>query len=347
MRVGLTYDLREDYLAAGFLEEETAEFDLPETITAIDDSLCSLGYRTDRIGHVKHLMTRLCAGNRWDLVFNIAEGVHGFGREAQVPAVLEAYEIPYTFSDSLVLALTLHKGMTKHVIRDLGLPTPDFIVVQDARDIARVDLPYPVFCKPVAEGTGKGISAASKVTSRSELGQVCRRLLAAHRQPVLVETFLSGREFTVGVAGTGEDARVLGVLEILLQDNAEAEAYTYFNKENYEGLVQYELATGPFADSATQLALAVWRGLGCRDGGRIDLRANAAGKLHFLEVNPLAGLHPSRSDLPILAERNGVSYRDLIRMIMDSAVRRLGLIRPEPSANRDVMISERATLATA
>jgi hypothetical protein len=126
MNVGITYDLREDYLAEGYSEEETAEFDRSDTIEAIERTLQDLGFQTDRIGNISNLISRLVAGDRWDLVFNIAEGLRGFGREAQVPAILDAYGIPYTFSDPLVLALTLHKALTKHVMRSMGVPTPDF-----------------------------------------------------------------------------------------------------------------------------------------------------------------------------------------------------------------------------
>jgi D-alanine-D-alanine ligase len=132
MRVGITYDLRDDYLAMGLSDEETAEFDRIDTIEAIESALQGLGFETDRIGNIRRLTSRLASGDRWDMVFNIAEGVQGFGREAQVPALLDAYEIPYTFSDALVLALTLHKGMTKRVIRDMGIPTPDFAVIEAA-----------------------------------------------------------------------------------------------------------------------------------------------------------------------------------------------------------------------
>jgi len=123
VRTGLTYDLRDDYLAEGYSAEETLEFDRKDTIDSIEHTLRDLGYLTDRIGNIKSLVRRLASGDRWDIVFNIAEGVAGFGREAQVPAILDAYGIPYTFSDPLILTLTLHKGMTKHIIRDLGIPT--------------------------------------------------------------------------------------------------------------------------------------------------------------------------------------------------------------------------------
>ena len=161
MKIGITYDLRDDYLAEGYGEEETAEFDHPRTIAAIEEALQSLGYETERIGHIRALARRLVADERWDMVFNIAEGLRGFGREAQVPALLDAWNIPYTFSDPLLLSLTLHKGMTKRVIRDLGIPTPDFAVVETPEEIATVVLPFPLFAKPVAEGTGKGVTAAS------------------------------------------------------------------------------------------------------------------------------------------------------------------------------------------
>jgi len=179
--VGMTYDLRTDYLQEGYTEEETAEFDQPATIEAIEETLQSLGYRTDRIGHVRALAKRLVAGDRWDLVFNIAEGVRGFGREAQVPCLLDAYGVPYVFSDPLVLSLTLHKAMAKRVVRDLGIPTPDFAVVEDVSDIAGVSLPYPLFVKPVSEGTGKGIDAKSLVRD-SPLSPVRKARFGGHRE---------------------------------------------------------------------------------------------------------------------------------------------------------------------
>jgi D-alanine-D-alanine ligase len=319
----MTYDLRDDYLAEGYGEEETAEFDHPLTIAAIEGALHDLGYETDRIGHIRALAKRLVAGDRWDLVFNIAEGIKGFGREAQAPALLDAYDIPYTFSDPLVLTLTLHKGMTKRVIRDLGIPTPDFAVVESPDEIAVVDLPFPLFAKPVAEGTGKGVTAASKITDRVELERVCLSLLKTFRQPVLVETFLPGREFTVGIIGTGAEAFAPGVLEVHLTEKAEKGVYSYRNKEDWHGRIEYRLAADETARQAAKTALAVWRGLGCRDGGRIDLRADAEGRPNFIEVNPLAGIRPEHSDLPILCDLAGMPYRELIAGIMGSALKRI------------------------
>jgi len=323
MIVGLTFDLRSEYLAQGFGEEETAEFDKEDTIEALAGGLTALGFEVERVGSARSLVRALSEGRRWDLVFNIAEGMFGPGREALVPALLDAWQIPYTFSDPLVMALCLDKAACKRVVRDLGLPTPDFALVRTEKDLAHMPLPYPVFAKPVAEGTGKGVTAASRANDRKELTSVCRALLKRFRQPVLVEEYLPGREFTVGIVGTGELARPVGVMEVALSASAEPGAYSYNNKANFEELVQYLPVDGPEAAEASCLALAVWRGLGCRDGGRVDIRLDARGNASFLEVNPLAGLNPVISDLPILCAMNGVAYQDLLGMIVQSALERL------------------------
>ncbi len=325
MNVGLTYDLRADYLAEGHSPEETAEFDQAATIEGIEAALLELGYRTDRIGNARRLVERLADDDRWDLVFNIAEGLHGVAREAQVPAILDVYDVPYTFSDPLVLSVALHKNLTKTIVRQAGIATPDFAVVAEPGDVDGVDLPFPLFAKPVAEGTSKGIDGASKIADRQSLRRTCTGLLERFRQPVLVETFLSGREFTVGLTGTAAESKVVATMEIHLLPGAEAEVYSYVNKELCEELVRYELAR-PADDhvvaAVEAMALAVWRLLGCRDGGRIDIRCDAQGRPNFIEVNPLPGLHPQHSDLPILSGYVGVSYVELIDRIVRSARRR-------------------------
>ena len=327
MRIGLSYDLREDYLALGYSEEETAEFDRADTIEAIEQTLAELGHQPVRIGHIRALVQRLAAGERWDLVFNIAEGLSGYGREAQVPALLDAYGIPYTFSDPLVCALTLHKAMTKQVVRGYGIATPDFALVESLDDLVCIDLPYPLFAKPVAEGTSKGVATTSKIKTARQLRQVCQALLTQFRQPVLVETYLPGREFTVGLLGTGVRARVAAVMEVSLRPSADAEVYTYRNKEHCEDLVHYQLADDADAAQAAELGLKAWRALGCRDAGRVDVRLDSQGQAQFIEVNPLAGMHPEHSDLPIMCTLAGMPYRELIRALVDSAAERCQLYK--------------------
>ena len=326
LTIGLTYDLRSTYLAEGFSEEETAEFDRDDTLDAIESTLQSLGYRTERIGHGRQLAAALVAGWRWDLVFNIAEGMYGSGREAQVPALLDMYQIPYTFSDPLVMGLTLHKGMTKHVIRDAGVPTSDFMVVENAAEAGNIKFAPPYFVKPVAEGTGKGVTPQSIVRRRRELAAVCLRLIDAYRQPVIVEQFLPGREFTTGIVGTGNNASVIGTIEVHLLENAEADVYSYVNKEQCESRVEYRAVRpgdDPVVAYAERVAMSAWRALGCRDAGRIDLRCDDRGRPQFIEVNPLAGIHPEHSDLPIICNHLGIPYRDLIGWIVNSASTRI------------------------
>jgi D-alanine-D-alanine ligase len=323
LRIGLTYDLRDVYLARGFSEDDVAEFESGETVEALLRTFTALGHEPVDIGHVKNLTERVAAGERWNVVFNIAEGVRGVGREAQVPALLEAYDIPYTFSDPLTLAVCLHKGVTKHLVRDRGVPTPDFHVVEQLGDLDRVKLAFPLFIKPVAEGSSKGVTNISLVRDRAELSAGCRVLLSRYRQPVLVEEFLPGREFTVGIIGTGETATALGVMEIHLHDQNEKAAYSRDNKLFYESRVSYSLVDDGKRDEAIDVAVSAWKMLGCRDAGRVDLRCDSHGAVHFLEVNPLAGLHPIHSDLVILCRLQGIAYESLIARILTRTFARL------------------------
>jgi D-alanine-D-alanine ligase len=327
IKIGLTYDLRSEYLTQGYSELETAEFDREDTVAAIEEALCSLGHITERIGNAKQLVVALAAGRRWDLVFNIAEGLHGIGREAQVPALLDLYQIPYTFSDPLVMSLTLHTGMTKRIIRDAGIPTSDFVVAECQEDAAAAAFPPPFFVKPVAEGTGKGVTPASIILDRTRLPSACSRLINTFRQPVLIEPYLPGREFTVGIVGTGNRAMALGTIEVHLRESAEAGVYSYGNKAQYVERVSYELirpGDDPVVAEAERVALAAWLVLGCRDAGRIDLRCDSTGRPLFMEVNPLAGIHPEHSDLPIICRHLDVAYVDLIERIVASAALRIG-----------------------
>jgi D-alanine-D-alanine ligase len=322
MRIGVTYDLRADYLALGMSEEDTAEFDAEITIASICRALAGLGHQPVRIGNVTALTQKLAQGERWDAVFNICEGVNGFAREAQVPCLLEANGIPCVFSDALTLAVSLDKAWTKRILRDAGIPTAPFAVVESESDLAAIDLPYPLFVKPVAEGSGKGVDARSRVSNPGELKRVVTRLLARFKQPVLVERFLSGREFTVGIVGTGSDAQVLGVIEIVPTEKAAGVHYGFENKERCDENVIYRLVEDEQAVAAGDVALAAWRILRCRDGGRIDVRNDVQARPQFVEVNPLAGLNPEHSDLSFLAGFKGYSYQQLIEMILVSFLRR-------------------------
>jgi len=212
------------------------------------------------------------------------------------------------------------------VVRDAGVPTSDFCVYETVEDLEGLRFGAPFFVKPVAEGTGKGCSAKSIVRDRVALAGVCDDLVARFRQPALIEPYLAGREFTVGITGTGREAKVVGAMEIVLLANAEEGVYSFDNKSQYEDRVVYpatDPANDPVAAAAERVSLDAWRALGCRDGGRVDIRCDADQNPMFLEVNPLAGLNPKDSDLPILARMAGITYTQLIGRIMASAVSRL------------------------
>lgn len=322
--VGLCYDLKDDYLKSGFSITDVMEFDDEETIFGLENALMSLGHEVERIGNGRELALRLAKGDRWDLIFNIAEGLKGRSREAQVPAICELFEQPYTFADPLTCALTLDKPLAKRVVRDFGLPTAPFAVVNSPEEAAAVSLPMPVFLKPIAEGSSKGITGKSLVKERQDLVSTYQTLQEEFQQPILVETFLPGREVAVGIVGNGNNARAIGVMEIIFTDKAETPAYTALNKDEYLDRVSYRLLTDPepLAVQARQLALDVYRCLGCRDASRIELRCDTNGELQFLEVNPLSGLHPVRSDLIMIARLSGMEYTELIGEIVESAWQR-------------------------
>jgi D-alanine-D-alanine ligase len=324
MRIGLTYDLRSWYLERGYTMDETAEFDKEETVISLENELMTLGYETVRIGNVFQLVEKLASGEKWDMVFNIAEGLHGDGRESVVPALLDQYRIPYVFSGPVVMGVSLNKYLTRLVVSAAGVPVSPGIIAGSMRDLEDISsLEYPLFVKPVAEGTGKGITTRSVVRDPGSLFTLVQDLLDTYRQPVLIEEYLPGREFTVGVTGHGAEARVTGGMEVICRDNL---PYSVEVKENYENYVRYLTYDAGMKDECDTVALGAWRALGAVDAGRVDMKADRHGRICFIEANPLAGLNPIHSDLPMLSRMNGMEFSTLIKMIMDSARERYGLI---------------------
>ncbi len=258
------------------------------------------------------------------MVFNIAESIGGRSREAYAPSLLELYEIPYTFSDPLTCALTLDKNMAKKIIAQASIATAAFKLIQEPADLEDLDLRLPLFAKPCFEGTGKGITAQSYVSSFEQLQSLCKELLLAHNQPVLVEEYLPGREFTVGIIGNGEKARILGTMEITMLSTSQPAIYSFVNKELCDEKVRYSrLSEGSLKRKVEKLALDSYRVLECRDASRVDIRCDTDGEPCFMEINPLAGLHPSHSDLCIIATQEGISYNELIAEILENAFARV------------------------
>jgi D-alanine-D-alanine ligase len=320
MKIGLTFDLRSWYIDRGYSMDETAEFDKQETVDALENSLKLMGHETEPIGNAFQLIEALAAGKRWDLVFNIAEGLYGDGRESVVPAILDQYKIPYVFSGPVIMGLSLNKHLAKLVTAASGVPVSPGCLITELKDLDNCKLKYPLFVKPVSEGTGKGITEKSLVSSSSELKTMVEWILKEFKQPALVEEYLPGREFTVGVVGYGDDAIAIGGMEVICANNL---PYSVEVKENYLLYCTYKTLDADIVDECKTVALKAWKALDAVDAGRVDLKADRTGKICFIEANPLAGLNPVHSDLPILARMYGIEYQALMEMIMKAALKRI------------------------
>jgi D-alanine-D-alanine ligase len=325
MKVGLTFDLRSWYLDRGYSMEDTAEFDQDSTIDALEEALVKMGFQTERVGNVFQLMEQVTAGKRWDMILNIAEGLYGDGRESVIPAILDQYKIPYVFSGPVVLGISLNKYLSRVIMEAAGVPVSPGMLIEKPDDVNKCRLEYPLFIKPVSEGTGKGITEKNLLHSPSELKEMAEFLLKRFEQPALVEEYLPGREFTVGIIGTGEEAYAIGAMEIICKDNL---PYSVEFKENYEEFCQYiPIDNKNLEEESKSVALKSWKALGGVDAGRVDVKTDRHGRICFMEVNPLAGLHPVDSDLPILSRLAGIKYQDLIERIVNCTIKRYNLKR--------------------
>ncbi len=328
LKVGITYNLKRDFSAEPHQPIDLfEEFDSEETVHAIRDVLRRDGHEVLPLGGDAGLIDRL-RENPVDIVFNIAEGLSGRNREAHIPALLEFLNIPYTGSDPLTLSLTLDKAMAKRVVASENIPTPRFRTVERPGDLSRVDLTYPLFVKLSTEGSSKGIRLDSRVSDFRSLEEKTGWLLENYGPPVLVEEFVSGPEFTVGVLGN-EDPGVLGVMQIEIRGKDAAEAvYSLEVKRDWKERVLYHCPPPIGQDllkSIEDVALRSYRVLGCRDVARVDVRVGKDGVPYFLEVNPLPGLSPVYGDLPIMAGRMGWDYDRLVKTIFHHALKRYGL----------------------
>ncbi len=320
MKIGLTFDLRSWYIERGYSMDETAEFDKQETVDALSDSLKLMGHDTEPIGNTFQLIEALAAGKRWDLVFNITEGLYGDGRESVVPAILDQYKIPYVFSGPVVMGLSLNKHLAKLIVSASGVPVSPGCLVSELNELKGLKLVYPLFVKPVSEGTGKGITAKSLVNSPQELKAIVDWILTEFHQPALVEEYLPGREFTVGIIGSGDEAIAIGGMEVICANNL---PYSVEVKENYLEYCTYKPLGEEIVDECKSVALKAWKALNAVDAGRVDLKADRNGRICFIEANPLAGLNPVHSDLPILSRMYGIEYQTLMEMIMKATLKRI------------------------
>lgn len=327
LRVAIVYNGKNG--AAAATADDDAEYDSPETVEAIASALRAWGCEPFALEVNENLPAALLK-TRPELVFNIAEGVRGRGREAEVPALLNLLGIPFTGSDETALAISLDKELCKRVAAACGVKTPESAVVNSPEDLERVSLDYPLIVKPNAEGSSKGVGDACVVENAAALRELAEKNMALYHEPMLCEQYLPGREFTVGILGNGAETRVFPPMEIVFQRATQGEyrVYSFDVKQNYQKFISYRCPadiTDIQAEAMRRAALTAFNALGCCDLARVDFRMDDAGEPYFIEINPLPGLAPGYSDFPMLAEFSGVGYDALVGAVLTAAVRRLGL----------------------
>jgi len=326
VRIGLSFDLKTAVEGRLAVEDALEEYDSPETLELISAALISKGHTVVRLGGGVSFLDNIRRENV-EIVFNIAEGRGVYrSREAQVPAVLEMLDIPYTGSDPLTLALCLDKALTKKLVAIEGVKTPGWLVISNDAELDRAPwekLKFPVIIKPAAEGSSKGIRLTSLADDVRQAEDEVRRILVSYRQPVMAEEFIDGEEVTVGMVGNSPP-RIVGMMRVVPKKPVERFVYSVEVKRDYVNLVDYECPTRlpeKTLDRMEQFSLQAFRSLGCRDFSRIDFRVGRDGEPYFIEINPLPGLG-SYSDLVIMALKLGWTYEALVNAVLDAAVER-------------------------
>lgn len=324
LRVGLAYNLKRIVAKSEGDDDAEAEYDSPKTIAAIREAIASYGHEVVDLEATPELPVVLQTSNV-DVVFNLAEGMHGRNRESQVPAMLELLDIPYTGSDPATLSLTLDKALAKRIVRQAGILTPEFALMTTGKEKLPKGFRFPVIAKPIAEGSSKGVTGSSVAKDEAELRALVAQIVGRYRQPALVEEFMPGREFTVALLGESRP-RVLPPMEIVFLDETEQfPTYAFEHKLDWTQKVRYDAPAtvdSSLGKQIDRLAKSAFDALGCRDLARIDIRCDAAGRPNFIECNPLPGLTPGWSDMCLIATAAGMDYRTLIGEILAPSIRR-------------------------
>jgi D-alanine-D-alanine ligase len=328
MKIGLAYDLKESVIStSGCPEDALEEYDSPETVKALAAALETLGHSVVKLGGGREFIANILQNNV-DFVFNISEGLgNQRSREAQIPAILEMLDIPYSGSDPQCLAICLDKALTKRLVTTAGIRTPEWQLVKDHNQLKAIpfdNLPLPAFVKPAYEGSSKGIRLGSRAETETQITETAAELLEQYRQPVIVEEFIAGDEVTVGIVGNSP-AKVLGIMRVVAKKKRPHFIYSLEVKREWEQLVDYECPASlesNVLDEITVSSLKAFNVLGCRDFARLDFKLSPEGMPYFLEINPLAGLNPKSSDLSIMAYKLGWTYQAIISAILNAALQR-------------------------
>ena len=326
LKVGLTYNLKKHI--SSHVADAEAEYDTIETVHAIREAIEDDHCRVELMEADETLARRL-AKHRVDIVFNIAEGIQGRGREAEVPALCNMMRIPFTGSDETTLCIALDKALTKRILATYHIRTPKYRVIGKDQSHIGSSFAFPAIVKPNAEGSSKGISDVAIVTDMKALRALAEKNICDYGQDMLVEAYIPGREFTVGILGNGADTFVFPPMEIIYLDKqTEYNIYSFTVKQNYKKLIQYKSPADIDPQTEAEMirmARKVYDALQCRDFARMDFRLAPDGRLYFIEINPLPGLAPGYSDFPMLAEMGGTDYRTLVRGVLKAALKRYSI----------------------
>ena len=325
MKVGLTFDARDDFK---FVSEAPEDWDVELTVsTSIDDiahAIEDLGHQAVFIGSGMKLLRDFGRVERSvDVVFNIAEGLYGRSREAQIPALLEMAGVPFVGSDACALSMAMNKWHTKVLASRYGIRTPDFQVVRDFDEVeACRPRSFPVIAKLCYEGSAMGLRKESVVNNPAELKRLLRFLLKTYKQALLVEEFIPGKEIDVPIIGN-QPRSAFGVVGLTLGNrlNLRNQFLTSEIVRDDKYGFRYPLRE-PFVRQAERDSLKIYDLLGCRDFGRTDMRIDTEGRPYLLEVNPLPflGKHSSFNEIA----RKTIGYKEMIGLILDSALSRQG-----------------------
>ena len=325
--VGITYDLKSDWQRSKDDPiDAAAELDGQKTIECLKTALESAGHKIVLIGGARQLISRVTNGDlKVDIVFNISEGFKGRNRESQVPAILDLYNIPFVGADALTLGVTLDKVMAKKCFMAEGIPTARYFKATFEDNLFELNtIGFPLFVKTLHEGTSKGITQASRVENFKQLKSQVEHICRNYKQPALVEEFIKGTEFTVGIIGNNPP-EPMPVVQYAIAGKTRLGNEFYSYRHVAEKSVEYicpALIDEKLALRLQDLALRAYKAVDCRDFGRVDFRVDESSNPYVLEINPLPNLGPD--DVFVLfAKVKGMSYNQIINKIMDEALIRL------------------------
>ena len=327
MKIGLTYDLREDY-GIERNSEVFADFCHPDEIGYLMRAIEANGHEVVMLGNMYKVNKSIINKTfDCDLVFIEDEGIRSRNREAIVPAILELNNIPYVGSDAYAMGLSQNKFHTKLVARFLGIPVPGEVYVEYNQEnlasyieseMQKKGLSFPMVVKPNAEGYSMGVFLVNDLQEAIEKIQYN---FENYHQEVLLEEYIDGPELYVPLVGTGEEAYCLNVGVCRYRDGRDIGIFTLHDK-------CFTDVVDTIADVSEEMRQQLFRWtekihnhLGCVDFSRCDFKIGKDGKAYFLEVNPRPGL-TENGPYETCAKSLGKTYVQIIGEIIDSAIKR-------------------------